>query len=499
MNNYRKLIKNAEFIIYGGGEVGNNCYRKLCEQGYHVLAALDKKKSGKHIVEGLYTYQLGTEPIELDKANCIVIICLANGMIHKDVADELYSLGYSYIVFLPLNYCMPDKQKRELTRLYNYVLSTDPAMKEHAVLNYIQYTFPYMTIDGSIIHKTSQNMTVWMRLELMFSESLELWQGDKSKMKVAAEYKDKNIACGNPCEALFDFYDLRTNSYDAYFDSRKKSASPEEKKKELGQREELYRLFKREYEKGMDFFIEGAPEVVWNPKNYCNLVGGHHRTLFLLHEEQTIFPVKMKYSDFDKWYNESVFFELKQYIYDHHIGQFYAPLPHPCFLNFPVQWEDIGRTKLADIMRFFAKDNISDMTVLDCSNDEGYFARNMDRINAKKVVFLNENLQERELANLFNRLLYRNDVQIREGELAALDENLKFDIVFALGRNDVTAPFSKEQLELLGNLCGQYLIMETTKEEDIIYIQAYTGLKNYVSIHREYKAGQIWELGVYSM
>ncbi len=499
MNNQKKLTKEAIFIIYGGGEVGNNCYRKLREQGHHVLAALDQKKSGEHIVEGLYTYKLGTEPIELDKSNCIVIICLADGMTHKDVADKLYSLGYAYIIFLPLNYCMPDREKRELTRLYNCVLSAALEMQDHVVASYDQYVFPDITMDSSIIHKTSQNMTVWMRLELLFSESLDLWQGDKNKMNVKAEYKDRNIACNNPCKSLFDFYALKTNSSDDYFDSRKRTKSFEEKRKELSQREKLYRLFKREYERGMGFFIEGAPEVVWNPKNYCNLVGGHHRTLFLLHEEQTLFPVKMKYSDFEKWYNEKVFLELKDYIYHHQIEQFYAPLPHPCFLNFPVQCEDIGKTKLVDLMHFFANDNISDMTVLDYSNDEGYFARNMDRIDAKEVTFLNDNLQERELADLFNRLLYRNNVQIREGVLDVLGENDKFDIVFALNRDDAESFFPEGQLKLLGSLCSQYLIMETTKEDEIEKIQVYTGLKNYVSIHREYKSGQIWELGAYSM
>ena len=498
MDNQKKLTKEVSLVLYGGGEVGNNCYKCLKEQGYHVAAALDQNKSGEHVIEGIYTYKLGTEPVELDKSNCIVMICLANGMIHKAVADTLYRQGYSYIIFLPINHCIPDEQKRKLTKLYNYVLLADPAMVKCAVSGYEQYAIPNMEIENSIIRKTSQNITVWMRLEMLFSESLELWQGDKTKIYTKAIYKDKNIACGNPCEALFNYFALKEDSYDAYFDSKKVQKNQEEKEKELGQREALYRSFRREHEKGMDFFIEGAPEVVWNPKNYCNLVGGHHRTLYLLHEGHNLFPVKMRHGDFDKWYHEEVFQELKKYICKNQIEQFYAPLPHPCFLNFPVQWEDTGRTKLAAVMHWIANVDITDMTVLDCGNDEGYFARNMDRIGAKESVFLNNNVRQIELADLFNRLLYRNDVQIAENRIEDFNENQRFDIIFVLGGNDTKNMISKPWLERIGVLCSRYLIIETTKSEEVEQIKAYTGLENYVCLHREYKTGQIWELGVYS-
>lgn len=497
MDNQKKLSKETPFMIYGGGEVGNNCYKSLKAQGYQVIAALDKNKSGFNIVEGLYTYKLGNEPEELDKTNCVVMICLANGMIHKDVADNLFSLGYSYIVFLPMNHCIPDEEKRGLTRLYNHVLLADSAMMECFVSDYKKYVVPDMSIETGIICKSSQNITVWMRLEMLFSESLELWKGDKTKIHTKSRYKDRNIACANPCEDLFDYYALKSDSYDTYFDSKKEQKTQEEKIRELSQRETLYRLFKKEHGRGMGFFIEGAPEVVWNPGNYCNLVGGHHRTLYLLHEGHDLFPVKMKYEDFDKWCNKEIYVELKKYIHEYKINQFYAPIPHPCFLNFPVQWEDTGRAKLADVLRYLADKDVSDMTVLDCSNDEGYFARNLDRIGAKESVFINSSTQQTVLADLINRLLYRDHVVIKSGELEELCENRKYDVIFALGE-DVGNTASKSRIELFGTLCAQYLIMETTRAEDIEYIQACTGMKSYVCIHREYKTGQVWELGVYS-
>ncbi len=492
----KKITRETEFIIYGGGEVGNRCYGKLKEQGYHVFAALDRNKAGEGIVEGLYTWKLGTEPTAWDKKDCVVVICLANGMIHKNVADTLYESGYRYLIFLPMRHCIDDRKKRELTKGYNSVLTADSDMLEYTVINYDNYAVPELDAENSIIQRNGQHLTVWMRLELLFSESLELWQGDKGKMYTKDCYKDRNISCGNPCEGLFDYYAMRTGSYDIYFDSKKVHKSLEDKQKELDSREELYRLFKREYGKGMDFFIEGAPEVVWNPKNYCNLVGGHHRTLYLLHEGNNLFPVKMKLDDFHKWLHAGVFEELKQYICDNKIERFYAPLPHPCFLNFPASWEDTGRSKLADVLKYFSQCDISGMAVLDCGDDEGYFARNVERIGAKEALFVNPDLQQVTLACLFHRLLYRENVQVRQGCLESLVGGKRFDIVFALG-NGGESEFSEKRLELLGKLCSKYLIMETTKEKEREKIQAYTGLCFRGCIHKEYKAGKIWELGVY--
>lgn len=498
MDSFKRISKETLFIIYGGGEVGNNCYQSLTEQGYHIAFALDEDKSGKHIIDGIDTYKLGTEPEEMDKSSYIVIICLANGMIHKDVADELYGRGYLYIVFLPLNYRIPDEQKRKLTRLYNHVLLAEPEMKECSVLNYCQYAFPDMSIVNSVIRKTTKYLTVWMREEILFSEDLKL--GNQSKILTKEEYGDRHILCVHPCEDLFNFYALKSESCNLYFDSKKER--PGQVEKVIDQREKLYRVFKREHNIGMDFFIEGAPRVIWNSNAYCNLVGGHHRTLYLLHEGHSLFPVKMQYDDFDKWFNEEVYKELKQYIYEHQIKWFYAPLPHPCFLNFPVKWEDVGRTKLADVMRFLANIDVSDMTVLDCSDDEGYFARNLDRIGAKEVVFLSNNAWQMELANLFNRLLYRNNVIFKECDLESIwggaKDNDKYDIVFALDRTDIKNVHSKSQVELLGLLCNQYLFMETTQPEEIEYIQKCTGFKTYICIHREYRYGRVWELGIFS-
>ena len=499
MDKQKSLTKETPILIYGAGEVGNNCSRRLRENGFNIIAVLDANKCGEHIVEGICTYKLGTEPNEWNKENFIVVICLANGMIHKTVADKLYDSGYCYIVFLPMNYCIPDKEKRSLTRLYNHFLSADSDIYDCVVSDYGQYILSYAPAGDNVLSQKSKKITVWMNLEMLFTESIELWEGDKTKINGIQEYNDKNIASQYPVENIFDYFDMDSNSYELYFKIFKKEPDQGMIERELRQREELYRLFKREHGRGMDFFIEAAPEVVWNPKNYCNLVGGHHRTLFLLHEGHSLFPVKMRLEDFNKWENKEVCNELITYIDAHNIKSFYAPLPHPSFLNFPVRWEDTGKTKLAAVMKYVSHCDIKSMTVLDCSDDEGYYARCMDRIGAKATVFLNDDRQETELAALFNRLLYREAVKVERGKLEDLTVNNGFDMIFAVENSIKEAGYSKSELERLGVLCRKHLFMETTCAEEIENIKNCTRSENYKCIHREYSDGKIWELGVYSL
>lgn len=474
---------NAKFVIYGGGEVGNNCFKALTNNGFIVNFALDKIKSGDHIIEGIHTYKLGTEPKEIDKSIVIVIICLANGLIHKEVADCLYKEGYRYIIFLPMKHFLSDKTKIELTRKYNTFLVGDDLVKNEIVHDYGAYLKPDLHMDNAIVREGEDTIIILCGIEILFSESMELWQGDKSKVHIKLEYEDRSILANHPCKILFDFLDMDTGSVAIYFSSKKNSITDEEAKIELSAREELYRIFKREHNKGMDFFIEGAPLAVWNPKNYWNLVGGHHRTLYLLHERHNLLPIKVSKNDFIKWCNKEVYEMVCNYILDNDIKALYAPLPHPGFINFPSRYENNGVTKLEKTIGFLVDKNVSVMSSLDCLEDEGYFARNMNRIGVLESVFASDNEEQLQLAELCNCLLYRNEVILRNIKYG----ECQYDIVFG----------KEEEKEQLLKLCKRYLFIEKNISMTSVSINADD--VNYMCLLQEYRNGKIHEFGVYTL
>ena len=245
MENAITITPNTRFIIYGGGEVGTNCYQALSREGYYVEFVIDKNRNGLDVIDGLYTYKLGEEPRGyFDKV--VIIICLANGMIHKDIADGLYNRGYQYIVFLPMQYCIPDKEKRRLTKLYNKVLMAEKQIVSDHIFSYKKYYDSDFNVENGVIQKNESYIVGWCGLEILFSESIDLWKGDKAKVHTKRQYKDRHIAMNNPCKALFDFYNLSVNSCDLYFNSKKEYVDANRQRKELIQREKLYRLYKRE-------------------------------------------------------------------------------------------------------------------------------------------------------------------------------------------------------------------------------------------------------------
>ena len=367
------LTKSTPIFIYGGGEQGNIVTRKLMTQGFYVFAGLDKYKSGTNIINNICTYRLGTEPDFIEKKEGVVIICVANGLLHKSIAEELYQKGYRYIVFLPLEYDISSSDKVKLTRLYNDITNPVSKIEETSLLceyrTYKTYNFEFTK---AILEEDEDYITTFINLEILNSVSYELCEGDKTKIASKLKYRDINIVL-HPYIDLYAYYDLENKSLYRYFDTLSLQRDEDEKKREIVKREKLYRIFKSELQKGMQFFISSAPVVQRNPNGYFNLAQGHHRTLFLLKEEHTIFPVKMKKNDFKEWCNIEIYQELRKWILENGIEKTYAPIPHPGMQDFPAEHERFGKTRLQKILNEVK--GMQDKTVLEYGDTEGYFSR----------------------------------------------------------------------------------------------------------------------------
>ena len=441
------------YVVYGGGEVGNQCCDRLRKGGHEVCYGLDKMKCGEDIIQGIYTYSLGTEPKE-DKDKLTVIICLTDGLLHKGVGDKLFDHGYRRIVFLPISFCIPDKAKRELTRQYNRFLQADSNLDNEIIEDYSKYITPNLEPSNSILRDYGDTVITWCGIEMLFTESLELWKGDLAKVHGKDEYKDKSIAISNPVKSLFDYFAMNENNPERYFNSKKEPVSDDKMARVLSAREELYDVFEREYDRGMDFFIEGAPCAIWNPKHYWNLVGGHHRTTYLLHKGHTFFPIRVARSDFDEWANEIEKNRLCEHINANGIDRFYAPVPHPGFLNFPSKYENREKVALEAVLSYFGFPimcKMSEYVVLDAVEDEGYFARVMSRCGAIRAVFMSVSQRQREAAGMLNKVLFREEVEVVD----EVQDGDQFDIVFC----------EESAMEKYIHLCKEIMIVERTSED----------------------------------
>lgn len=486
------LTKEVSIVIYGAGEVGTLCAQALLSKGYHVIAALDQSRENENLIEEIPIFRFGNEGFSnKEKHELIVIICLADGMLHKKVADVLYQNGYNYIVFLPMCHSLAPKRKTELTELYNQVLVASERLEDslYEVRDYECYAFPELCASNGIISEDSESYTVYIGMELLFTESIELWEGDKTKFFAKEEYKDKNIAAQYRNENLWDFFASRTDSCEEYFKGFYKEKTSEERLKELKKREALYKVFQSEYDRGWDFFVQAAPFVKRNSKHYFNLMGGHNRTTFLLSKGHTFFPVRMQKQEFELWNNEEDFEILKQFLKERKIKNTYAPIPHPGMMLFPCECGTYGKNKLKNILKFFGLRNMHQYRVLDIGDDEGYFARNMLHCGVIKAEYKTKDVQELELARKINSLLYLNDM-----EMEAIDSYQEitelYDIVFAIKIDDTIS------IKELSKITVNYLFVELCSDDEACLL-ADMNFNSYEVLYEEYRDGRIWKTIVY--
>ncbi len=490
------VTTHTPIVIYGAGEVGCLCAEALLEKEFNVIAALDMKKENEELVKNVWIYKFGNEPFTIDeREKMLVIVCLADGMLHKNVADKLFEKGYKYISFLPMRHSICMKKKSELTSIYNKILVASEDLEEITIEAYDTFYYPELQPSDCVLNETQEGYTVYMPMEMLFSESLDLWKGDKSKLFAKEEYRDRNIGAQYRNENLWDYFALQADNCEEYFNGFRVKKTEEERQKELEKREALYNVFQKEYNGGLEFFIQGAPYVVWNPKKYFNLVGGHHRTTFLLSKDHSLFPVRISKTDFETWYNIEKYKELMCFFKENKIEKTYAPVPHPALISFPSECEYTGKNKLRAVLKFFGLQSLQEYSVLDISEGEGYFARNMLRCGAKSAEYSTKNAVNLELTRKINDLLYVDNVRtkLEDNDLAA------FDLVFFMDEaNGISEKTDGEQLvENLSKITKAYLFCEVNNNKDKEYVFKNGGFSEYEEIHKEYRKGKIWTTVVF--
>lgn len=485
--------KKVPVVIYGAGELGGIAAQRLISNSYNVMFFLDKSKSGTENVTGKKIYRMGTEGYCCERGDCVVIVCLADGMQHKAVALRLWKEGYRYIVCLPMNFAVSSIKKTELTKRYNEILEGQ-ILKKYKIENFELLMSYDLDCYDAVIDKDCDLYIAWVREEILYTEWLYLWKGDREKVRTTTDAQDVNIAAYEGGQSLFRYLCGAEDDCEKYWKVSRAERTQQEKEEIIEKRERLLRIYEREYCQGLDFFIAGAPKVVWNEKGYWNLHGGHHRTSFLQQRGHVLFPVRMEKEEFDIWCNLEKLKKILPYMNKHNIDKTVVPIPHPAFFNFEAERELIGETILGKIVKFLKGKIDINSSVLDCSKMEGYFARNFARSSLGKVVYVGGD--EVSFVKMLNELLYITSVCcFCEKEYNQKDV---YSMVFLINRYDINI----EELLLQGKLekiTGKYLFVEMTVEKpfspDILVKK--TSFHYYKKLHQEIYKGKMREIGVF--
>lgn len=452
-----KISQNSTIVIYGAGEVGNNIATRLVAAGYSVQGFVDANPNCRSVKNHIRVYHIN-EVTPWDRVNCVIVIGLANGNIHKDVADTLHQNGYQHIVFLPIAHFLSQTLKRKLIIEYNKISVGQCDGLD--ICEYTEYCSVQLDCREGIIKEDEEYIWTLVPQEILFSENYVTWKGDKSNLTGIMETYDRSIVLRKWYRNLFRYFE-GVADYEEYFNLFQVSKSESEKRNIIFERHKLFQLYKMEFNRGLDFFIETAPVVEWNDKGYFNLVGGHHRTIFLLEEGMSKYPAKMTKEDFGKWCNYNLLACFEKLINQGKSNYWDIPIPHPAFSNYIFQRENGKVTILDVVLNYLDKVKTNDMFVLDVSQADGYFARIFSRLDAKKIVCCEPNRHDRTrqvfgLLHIHNVIVCKKFCEIPDGQ---------YDIVFALNPNSFV--YKKEEIiHKLLNIAKRYIFLEVPAQDE---------------------------------
>lgn len=471
------------WIIYGCGEMGQRICDSLQDGQSEIQCFFDKGKHGKYkeipicLPREKKLMGFSFEPV--------IIISLSDGTKHKEIVEELYSIGYIYFVFIPLGYMLDAEKKIQLTEQYNKVLEGNNIINEIEKYDIICSN---KNIIRGIIKKSGECVWVWMSHEILYSENIYSWTGDMTKIRCVNNGIDVNLNQYYWYHELFDYLEgkrTECNSYLSIFNYNAESAT-----EKIKNREKLYNDLKMNLQHGMEFFKLAAPGGVWNENAYFNIIGGNHRTVFLQHQGFLYYPIKISKSDFTHWMNEPCLNKILEYMEREDIKETYVPIPHPYFFEFPSKRENRKETVLKSILKYFGPIRLKGKRVVDASQYQGYFARVSSRMQAEYVSCFSE---DAIFCMLIMGLLHIKNVELVYSMEELRNRCHKADYVFAMANIKKVL-----DTDLLTNYEGE-LFIESEQIDDSLIKQIYvkTSLDYFEILHRGILDGRQYEIAVF--
>ena len=98
-----QISLDSKFIIYGASTRGKEYYKIITQNNMNVLAFIDRNALKIQYVNNVPVYELQDPALlQLPKNEIILVISISNVFYHYNIAEELYNLGFLYIIYKEL-------------------------------------------------------------------------------------------------------------------------------------------------------------------------------------------------------------------------------------------------------------------------------------------------------------------------------------------------------------------------------------------------------------
>ena len=280
------VTQEDEIVLYGYNAYCKEHADRLVESGYSVAGIIDQNPQNKGRYKDI-PIESSIEELVISEKTCVFIM-LQNGMLHWDIAFELYKHGVNRVVFLPMKigFYSNDVQM-DFIMQYNYMMDG----------MYFLMRVPYL--DDKMFNQLDERK--WYVAKQLDSAEYIVWVSKnliRTTLREPKKYRDIPIVDFIPYFNLFSLLSGNRTDISEYIKIYGKAPFLETSKEAynyvLNKRRVLYDFFEDKFNSGtMDYFVAAAPKAVWNENGYLNLCEGQHRCVYLLLKGMNKVPLRV--------------------------------------------------------------------------------------------------------------------------------------------------------------------------------------------------------------
>ena len=383
---------NKRIYLYGCNYRSEVVFRKLKDSGsVRVTAFVDRSKKGDNIIN--------PQELELvdDKDNVCIYICMRNAMEHEIVADMLFSIGFHYIVFLPVS-SKYNMQAYKMVELWNRIYEEGI----DSVIDIPRY-------ENLITRDTDEkNNIVYAPMELIFTR--------KNFLKEYRNWENRHISLYEPYNQLYRYIYMGDKTPEEYLKENFDLVG-KEKQSTIRDRVILYESLSRRINDDSRYYHVMTCPVEVSESGVFNLKDGHHRANLAFHLGKDFLPVMVHGGEVNyRWLNE--FMQHRNYKLFLLLSDIVLySLDFASCNIFSVDNSSI----IAKYMKLLAGDEIDilvndDMQHMNNADLQIIFKRNLDDVIGNVYIYSkSNNLSHMKTCYVFDNCIYY--VHINEGDI----------------------------------------------------------------------------------
>lgn len=430
------INQDMKIVLYGCTPQAKNLVNAFKKKCFNVVGLVDQKAEKLIEFKGIPVIKMD-QICELsdDKDKVCVIIMLRGVIQHKEVVRKLHLEGYTRLIYIPFDDYLTEDGSKIMGRVYNRILHNDlddlsDIPISEAVCSFTNYLQVQRRSNGNLV-------TCMVPISIIFSISREKLASEVSRGTVFFEnaimYSDKGIYGLSIYWELYNYLSGKIDECVSYLDSAV-GEDVDKRSSMIEMRKELYYLYCNQLMKnGMKYFWDSAARASVSKSGKVSIEDGLHRIVFLAHKGFTLFPVTISREEYKWLLNERIARECRDLLKKYEVKEMFAPIAHISLYQYPCKYEFFDPFILKNIQLFFVSKKIP-MVVLDISHTEVYFTNILMKLGVEKVLYKVNNLQERQIADVLQRLYQLSEMTIYEGE--SIDCSTEIELIVAINTSD---------------------------------------------------------------